>query len=200
MQILSTLAFVIITITSMVNLIIREWRINAIALAVQYLAAFVLVNLSWPIGMAVIKLIVGWMATAAIALTSLRLSLTNPTAEPTASFLFRGLAGLLVILVIFTISPRLQENVFPDLDLVIVQAGLMLLGMTLMQLGTSADPHLNIKSLLSLLSGFELIHAALERSTLLTGMLAMVNLGLALAGVYFITQSSTEEGSEKKTL
>ncbi len=72
MQILSTLAFVIITITSMVNLIIREWRFNAIALALQYLAAFVLVTLSWPVGMAVVKLIVGWMATTAIALTILR--------------------------------------------------------------------------------------------------------------------------------
>jgi len=59
MQILSTLAFVFITITSMVNLILREWRINAVALALQYLAAFILVTLSWPVGMAVIKLIVG---------------------------------------------------------------------------------------------------------------------------------------------
>ena len=198
MQILSTFAFVIITITSMVNLIIRNWRINAVALAVQYLAAFILVNLSWPIGMAVIKLIVGWMAAAAIALSGMRQNQNNPPTEPTASFLFRGLAGLLVILVIFIISPRMQESIFPDLDLVLVQAGLMLLGMALMQLGTNADPHLNIKSLLSLLSGFEVVHAALERSTLLTGMLAIVNLSLALAGVYFITQTSTEGGSEEK--
>ncbi len=68
-----------------------------------------------------------------------------------------------------------------------------------MQLGTSGDPYLNIISLLSLLTGFEVIHAALERSTLLTGMLAVVNLGLALVGVYFFSQSSTEEWSEEKT-
>jgi len=74
----------------------------------------------------------------------------------------------------------------------------MLMGMSLMQLGTRADPYLNIISLLSLLTGFEIIHAALESSTLLTGMLAVVNLGLALAGVYFISQSSAAEGSEEK--
>ncbi|MEA3327770.1 MAG: hypothetical protein U9R53_10790 [Chloroflexota bacterium] len=198
MQVLSTIAFIFITITSMVNLILREWRINAIALAFQYLAAFVLVTLSWPVGMAVIKLIVGWMATTAIAITSLRHRQNNPTTESVASLLFRGLAGLLVILVIFILAPRLQESIFPALDLVIVQGGLMLLGMSLMQLGTSADPYLNIISLLSLLAGFEIIHAALERSTLLTGMLAVVNLGLALAGVYFISQSDAEDGSKEK--
>jgi len=200
MQFLSTLAFIIITITSMVNLIIREWRFNAIALGIQYLTAFVLVTLSWPVGMAIVKLIVGWMATTAIALTILRQHQKNyPATEPVASLLFRGLAGLLVILLIFVIAPRLQESIFPDIDLVIVQGGLMLLGMSLMQLGTSGDPYLNIISLLSLLTGFEVIHAALERSTLLTGMLAVVNLGLALVGVYFFSQSSTEEGSEEKT-
>jgi len=177
---------------------IQCWRFNAIALALQYLAAFVLVTLSWPVGMAVVKLIVGWMATTAIALTILRQHQNNPATEPVASLLFRGLAGLLVILLIFVIAPRLQENIFPDFDLVIVQGGLMLLGMSLMQLGTSGDPYLNIISLLSLLTGFEVIHSALERSTLLTGMLAVVNLGLALVGVYFFSQSSTEEGSEEK--
>jgi len=198
MQILSTLAFVFITITSMVNLILREWRINAVALALQYLAAFILVTLSWPVGMAVIKLIVGWMASAAIALTSLHQSQKDPTTDSVASLLFRGLAGLLVIMIIFILAPRLQESIFPNLDLVIVQGGLMLMGMSLMQLGTRADPYLNIISLLSLLTGFEIIHAALERSTLLTGMLAVVDLGLALAGVYFISQSSAAEGSEEK--
>lgn len=199
MQTLSTVAFIFIAITSMVNLILREWRINAVALAVQYLAAFYLITLSWPVGLSVIKLIVGWMATAAIALTSLRQRKDAPPSEPTASLVFRGLAGIIVILVIFVLAPGLQESILPDIELVIVQGGLMLMGMSLMQVGTSADPYLNIISLLSLLAGFDVIYAALERSTLLTGLLVVLNLGLALAGVYFISQSSTEKGSENQS-
>ncbi len=199
MQILSTVAFIFIAITSMVNLILREWRINAVALAVQYLAAFYLITLSWPVGLSVIKLIVGWMATAAIALTSLRQRKDAPPSEPAASLVFRGLAGIIVILVIFVLAPGLQGSIFPDIELVIVQSGLMLMGMSLMQLGTSADPYLNIISLLSLLAGFDVIYAALERSTLLTGLLVVLNLGLALVGVYFISQSSTEKGSENQS-
>lgn len=197
---LSTLSFVLIVITAMVILIFRDWRINTTALAVQYLAVFYLVTLSWPVGMAVVKVIVGWMATAAIALTCLRLTNDTSSSEPAASLFFRGLSGLLVILVIFVLSPTLQQTMFPRLELVIVQGGLMLLGMALMQLGTNSDPYLTIISLLSFLAGFEVIHAALELSTLLTGLLAIVNLGLALVGVYFIVTASEKKAIEEETI
>jgi len=190
MEAFSTVAFILIVITSMTLLVFRDWRINTVALALQYLAAFLLVTLSWPIGLAVVKLIVGWMAAAAIALTCLRQINPESLVESNARLVFRGLSGLLVILVIFILAPRFQENLFPALDPVIVQSGVMLFGMALMQLGTNAEPFMVIISLLSLLSGFEIIHAGLERSTLLTGLMVIVNLGLALIGVYFITSSS----------
>jgi hypothetical protein len=192
MTFLSLLAFILIVISSMTILVFRDWRFNAVALAVQYLAAFALVTRVWPVGMAVIKLIVGWMATATLAMTCLRQKRPENTNESTASLIFRGLTGLLVVLVIFVIAPILQEAIFPQLNLILLQGGLMLIGMGLMQMGTTSDPYLTIISLLSLLSGFEIIHAGLELSTLLTGLLAIVNLGLSLTGVYFITKSTDD--------
>jgi hypothetical protein len=202
MTILSTLAFVLIVITAMVILVFRDWLIIAIALVVQYLAAFILVNLSWPTGMAVIKLIVGWMATAVIALTLFRQEPSRSANEPEASLFFRALAGLVIVFVIFVTAPALQSNLFSQIDLVIIQGGMTLLAMALMQLGTNSEPYLTVFSLLSFLSGFEVIHAALEISTLLTGLLAVTNLGLALIGVYFViktgekAESAWEEGTE----
>lgn len=195
---LSTLAFLLIVITAMVILIFRDWRINTTALALQYLAVFYLVTLSWPIGLAIVKLIVGWMATAAIGLTCLRQMEEDTPTESTSSLFFRALAGLMIILVMFVISSTLQERVFPNVDLVIIRSGLMMVGMALMQLGTNASPYLTIMSLLSFMAGFELIHAALERSTLLTGLMASVNLGLALVGVYFIMKSTDRDESQKE--
>jgi hypothetical protein len=194
---LTTLAFVLMTITSMVILVFRDWRIIAVALGVQYLGAFVLVSRSWPLGMAVVKLIVGWMAAAALATTAIRQKRSMQDREQTASLFFRGFLGLLAILVIFIVAPELKNSMFPDLALVIVQGGLMLAGMSLMQLGTGADPYLIVISLLSLLSGFEVIHAALETSTLLTGLMAVVNLSLALVGVYFIAKAEERETNEE---
>ena len=190
MTALASPAFIIIVVTAMIILIFRDWRINAGALALQYVAVFILVSISWPIGFAIIKLIVGWMATASIALTCMRQLTSNSPPEPTASLFFRGLAGILVILVIFVLSPSLQATMFPRVNVLIIQGGIMLIGMALMQLGTNAEPYLTIFSLLSLLAGFEVIHAALELSTLLTGLMVIVNLGLALIGVYFIVKTN----------
>ncbi|QRN82806.1 hypothetical protein JR338_10335 [Chloroflexota bacterium] len=192
MQILSVLAFVLIVITAMSILVFRDWRIVSVALVLQYLGAFTLVTQSWPVGMAVVKLIVGWMATAAISLTYFRRENIPLFSETPSSFIFRGLIGLLVILTIFIAAPKLQANMFPGLDLLVLQGGLMLVGLALMQLGTTQGTFLTIVSLLSLLSGFEIIYAGLELSTLLTGLLAIVNLGLSLVGVYFIVKINEE--------
>lgn len=192
MQILSVLAFVLIVITAMSILVFRDWRFVSVALILQYLGVFALITQSWPVGMAVVKLIVGWMATAAISLTYFRRENIPLFSETPSSFIFRGLIGLLVILTVFIAAPTLQANMFPELDLLILQGGLMLVGLALMQLGTTQDTFLTIVSLLSLLSGFEIIYAALELSTLLTGLLAIVNLGLSLVGVYFIVKVNEE--------
>ena len=198
MQALSTLAFVLVVIVAMVILIFRDWRVITAALGVQYLAAFVLVTLSWPIGMAVVKLITGWMATAAIATSCMRQKSVETSSENTASLFFRGLAGLLIVLLIFILAPALQAQVFPQVDVMIVQGGMILVGMSLMQLGINSEPYLVIISLLSFLTGFEVIHAAVELSTLLTGLLVIVNLGLALVGVYFIAMANEAEQSPKE--
>jgi hypothetical protein len=181
----------------MIILIFRDWRVNAGALALQYLAVFYLVTFLWPISLAILKLIVGWMATAAIALTCMRQMKTEDTPESVSSLFFRGLSGLMVIMVIFVVASPLQNSLFPNLPLVVVRSGLMLIGMALMQLGTTASPYLTIMSLLSFLAGFEVIHAGLERSTLLIGLMASISLGLALVGVYFIIKAN--EGNEDQS-
>ncbi len=189
---LTTLSFILIVITAMVILVFRDWRINAIALGIQYVGVFILVTLSWPLGMAVVKLIVGWMATAALAITNIRQKIPAAESQHAASLSFRGILGLFVILIAFIVAPTLSQNMFKGINLIIIQSGLVLSGMALMQLGTTSDPYLVIISLLNLLSGFEIIHAALEISTLLTGLLAVVNLGLSLVGVTFLIKSDNQ--------
>ena len=197
MEILSNVSFVIIVITAMIILIFRDWRVNAVALGLQYLADFFLFNLSFPIGISVVKLIVGWMATAAIGITCIRQMKIRDISEPTSSLFFRAMIGLMSIIVVFILAPTIQENIFPGVTLVILQSGLMLMTLALMQLGTTADPYLTIISLLSFMAGFEIIHAALEISTLLNSLLVIVNLGLALVGIYFITNGGEREPADE---
>jgi hypothetical protein len=50
-----------------------------------------------------------------------------------------------------------------------------------------------VLGLLTFLSGFEVLYAAMESSSLVTGLLAVVNLGLALAGAYFLGSEAKRE-------
>ena len=45
----------------------NKWRYNIAAIALQYLAVFWFVSQVWPIGLAAIKLVAGWMAGAVLA-------------------------------------------------------------------------------------------------------------------------------------
>ena len=54
--------------TSVVNLVSRDWRVMIIALGIQYLGVFILVSLTWPLEMAVIKLVTGLIASAVLGM------------------------------------------------------------------------------------------------------------------------------------
>jgi hypothetical protein len=50
-----------------------------------------------------------------------------------------------------------------------------------------------IVGLLTVLAGFEILFAAIENSILVAGLLASVNLGLALVGAYLLSSNTNEE-------
>jgi len=50
-----------------------------------------------------------------------------------------------------------------------------------------------IIGLLTVISGFEILYATLEASVLMTGLLAIMNIGLAFVGVYILQASNLEE-------
>ena len=61
------------------------------------------------------------------------------------------------------------------------------MGLGMLHLGMTAQPFRVIVGLLTVLSGFEALYAALESSVLVAAMLSIVDLGLALVGSYLLT-------------
>ncbi len=188
-----TLAFVMVIMTNMTLLLMRDWRINLAVLAVQYAAVFLLVAESWTPGMAIVKLVVGWMICATIAFSQVALKAKNWDATSMTDYLLRGLSGVLMVIVVFALTPQISAFFPPQISTNITRAGMIMIAMGLMQLALSAKPLVIIVGLLTMVSGFEVLHAAVEVSTLLAGLLAVVNLCLALVGVYFIYHSAGEE-------
>ena len=65
--------------------------------------------------------------------------------------------------------------------------------MGLLQLGITTQGLRVILGLLTTLSGFEILYAAMEGSSSVAALLVVINLGLGLVGAYLLTASSEEK-------
>lgn len=186
----ATIAVVMVGAAGAMLLLARSWRFRIAGLAIQYIGTFWLVALSWPLGLAVIKLVVGWMAAAILGLSGVNFLARRARRWPT-EWLFWGLALLLVIFSVSTLAPRL-ETWFSRGHPAQIWGSLLLIGIGLLNLGASSLGLRVIVSLLTVLSGFEILYAVVERSTLVAGLLSIVTLGIALAGSYLLNNTPPE--------
>lgn len=187
-EVLAVISVIMLLAASLLILITYNWRICVLSLAVQYLAAFWLINLDYPLAMAAVKLVVGWMVCAMLGATPVELK--QPDGQLPGR-LFRLLASAMVWILVFSIAPSVLQWV--PTGMVILWGGLVLIGMGLLQIGMTTFAPRIVVGLLTILSGFEILYSALESSVLVVGLLAIVNLGMALAGSYLMTVSGGVE-------
>jgi hydrogenase-4 membrane subunit HyfE len=191
-EIISFLLVGLMVATSLVILIARDWRWSIGALSLQYLLVMVLVTQHWPLGLAVVKLVAGWMAGAVLGLSQLGQNATEEEPGLRTGRIFRLLAAGMVLLIVFSVAPKVSAWL-PGVEIATLQGGLTLIGVGLLQLGMTARPFRVTLGLLTVLAGFEILYAAVELSVLVAGLLAAVTLGLALVGSYLMGLSTSEE-------
>jgi hypothetical protein len=187
------LAVTLVSLTALGLLISQDWRWNIATLAVQYIGVLILVSPSWPLELAVTKMIAGWMAGAVLGVAVANTPDGLPKASPTVTSerVFRLIAAGLVALVMFSTVP-LSTSWFVQISTASRWGGFILVGMGLLQLGFTNHPLRVTLGLLTILSGFEILYAAIETSTLVAGLLAGINLGLALVCAYLLVAPSLE--------
>jgi len=192
--VLAWIAVAIVTVTAAGLLLSRDWRWDLGLLTAQYVGIAVLVAQHWPLGMAAAKLVTGWMTTAALGIT---LTALPPHEERADGFwsqnrLFRlFLVGVVAVLALAA-TPRLEQSLSGIGSPVLVGA-IILIGVGLLQLGTTSQVLRVILGLLTVLGGFEVVYAALEGSVLVAALLAAVTLGLGLAGAYLLNAAVPED-------
>jgi len=189
------IAVVILLVTSTGLLIVRDWRWSIIFLAVQYLGVFALTLQHWPVGMASVKLVAGWMSAAILGMTRSSFP-SQETVEQgfwPRGRLFRLFAAGIVLLVISVITPAV-DTIMADAGYAVTGGSLLLIGMGLLHLGITSYILRVVIGLMTVLSGFEILYSAVEGSILVAAMLAAINLGLALVCAYLlIAQNNAEE-------
>ena len=183
-----------VLITSAGLLVIRDWRLELGILGLQYVGVFWLTAQHWPVSMASIKIVTGWMAVATLSMTRLNLKEDDGEEEQfwPRGRLFRLFAAGIITVIVGTSAPRVEE-IIPGIGLPVIAGSLILMGIGMLHLGMTSQPFRVIIALLTVLSGFEALYAALESAILVVAMLSAVNLGLALVGAYLLTARKPEE-------
>lgn len=189
-------AVFLIFITASFLLISWDWRLSITFISIQYVGVFFLVAVSWPIEIAVVKVISGWMAGAVLGLAMTNVPQDEWKESPliASNVIFRILAASMAGLFAITAGASIVR-LFPEVSTSQAYAGIIMIALGLLHLGLTTKPFRVILGLLTVLGGFEILYAAVESSILIAGLLATVTLGLAAVGAYLLTAPTLEETS-----
>ncbi|HEY5729750.1 MAG TPA: hypothetical protein VIS72_06830 [Anaerolineales bacterium] len=196
----SWVVIALIAITSLGILLVRDWRWLIIYLSAQYIGVFILALQHLPLSMATVKVITGWMGAAILGMTRSNISEENEMQSvlPQGRF-FRFIAAGFVGLLAATGAPRV-DPMMADAGIVVSAGSLLLIGMGLLHLSITDQAMRVTVGLLTVLAGFEVLYAAVENSILVAALLAIINLGLALAGAYLMVATNVDDENEPEAM
>jgi hypothetical protein len=102
----------------------------------------------------------------------------------------------MVLMIVAAVTPGV-DTIVADAGYAVTSASMILVGMGLLHLGITSHVLRVVVGLMTVLSGFEILYSAVEGSVLVAGLLAVINLGLALVGAYLLlAQNAPEEETE----
>jgi hypothetical protein len=193
---LTTPALIGLYLAAAILAALTDWRLNLAALAGLFAcAAILLANIAlWQV--VAVRLLVGLLVVSILTLTG-RAARFNLPASPAdsqdranvqrfttpTSFPFRFMALTLVSLAAWYTASQ-PALALPGLPPALNLASYLLMGLGLLNLGLSEEPFNAGLGLFMLLGGFQLFYFAIEPSLAIVGLLAAVELGVALAVSY----------------
>lgn len=161
-----------------------------IALGSVLLMAFVVNIQFWPFTFALSKLVTGVMAIVILHFSPVMPSQSVLGVGRTGK-VFRATALVFgLVLIGFSVS-AISSFLSINPEQVLISLFMMTCGF--IQLGISQNPYRVFLGLITVFLGFEILYGTLESSLLINGLLAAVDLLIALVGSYLITNSLKDE-------
>jgi len=168
-----------------------DWRMRIAGLASLYLVGFIVILQIWPVALASVKLISGWMGIALLSTSMLNSMDQTNKHRFTSEMVFRFLMVVLIWIVIVAVAPSINEWLpIPYTNLYI---GLSLMGSGLLFMSLTDDFFEIVLGLLLILAGFDIIYSSLEGSALVTGIYAFIIILICLISAYFSPAVSDRE-------
>ena len=164
-------------------LVASDWRMRIAGLASVYLVGFIVIIQIWPVALASVKLISGWMGIALLSTSMLNSMNQTNSHRFTSEIVFRFLMAVLLWIVVASIAPSINEWLpIPYTNLYI---GVSLMGSGLLFMSLTDDFIEIVLGLLTILAGFDVIYSSLEGSALVTGIYAFIVIMICLLSGYF---------------
>jgi hypothetical protein len=181
---INLLPILVIAAGSIVSIVAKRWQISIITLGVIFISSFSITVQFWPFWFSLVKIITGLMSLVVIGLSLFKKEYTD-LVIPRSTIIFR-ITGLIFLLFIALFSAKSVSDLLSS-PLEIVLSALLIMITGIWQLGMTQRPLNVILAILTFFLGFELIYSANETSLLVNGLLAMVNLLIALVGSYILS-------------
>lgn len=200
----------VVLITAVFIIVLWDWRLSVLALAVQYFATGLLFTSLLDPRLAIVKVLVGWFVCLILYVTARQVNWgrlptdvlptelrrvnqerrvrIGPYLLPTTTP-FRFFLGCMMAIVVWTVAeqPNFQLPVLSDSLSHLNLAVYALVLMGLLGLALTLEPLKVGMGVLMFLSGFELFYSALEQSVAILAALATMNLAVVLA-IAYLTQ------------
>jgi len=190
LQNFAVFALGIILLSSLIVVLLDNLNYRLIGLLLIYLAESILIALVWPLGLASIKFVIGTICVIILFNSNISNVSTNDKKTNISYQMLKAVISILVWLLVFYFSSNLIQ-VFPT-NQYLIRGSFILIGLGIIQFGIVSDKISVIIGLLMFFAGFEILYSTFETSVLLAGLLAIVNLGVAFVGSYFLALGNTE--------
>lgn len=163
-------------------LVLEDRRHRLAVLAIIELIGFILIVQIWPIALALVKLISGWMGIALLSFAFIPSDIKKESNEPIPSKIFRLMLGVFGWIIVLTSIQGLNEWLPISYTNLFIGLIFFIIGMISLSLGLKTFDI--ILSLLVFLQGFDIIYSSLEGSALVTAMYAVIIISICLTGSF----------------
>jgi len=181
------------TITvSGVIMVVNGWKWRMACLSIFQLIAFLLVVQIWPVALAAVKLIAGWIGITVISAAMVRMERESETPQNRSFRLYKLAMSGLTWIAILVLVPRL--NIWLPISFPYLFSGLVFFLCGFLFLSIHEEMIETIIGLYILLAGFDIIYSSLEGSALVTGVYAVILISISILGAYL--QGGFSSGGE----
>lgn len=202
LTLLTAPALIGLFLATLILVTLVDWRLNLAALAGLFACTAVLLAQITVWQVVAVRFLMGLLILFILILTGRATRFGAPLAQPTLRFVVpTGFPFRMMALVLVSLAAWFTANqpalALPGLPANLNLASYLLMGLGLLNLGLSEEPLNTGMGLFMVLGGFQLFYLAIEPSLAIVGLLAAVELGVALVVSYLavLWYTSAEEAA-----